>query len=509
MLVLVLAVISPRKTPNLTGDLREYKETGHLDDAYNQLIWNIATDALTRPDEQATININGILDPAHVNFFILRDDPKKYFRQLTCNCAYAGRDNTVICDSSLLRRASGLLTMSSHSNNPQASTLPEENLRFGAALLKWVLGHEIGHMVLHHDRPLVGPTANAQVAQSPGQVEAIYNTQERQADLFLLTLLKSPQEKFWLWIALSSFAESFYLQQLNRARSSEGLPPVEMADLLARYPDAEQRLVTTAPSLSHPPTLVRVLDLGMRLLDNDKDIVDDSGYLPWLRSHLVIRTDPRSTDSFCTYNFTPTHDVASITTDRPASDTVAAGSALGRAELSFRMVQYETSRDLYTEAIKILLTTHERDPGVPRWLNSAYLQRSVINYLLMDYSAAVADLEIVRRDPQLRATATSNMGFALLEQGKWALAKDAFTQALAAEPKSADALGGFAASTFLAGDKGAARRLYETAVMLDSRYCSSDWLRYGALWQTTARGAAQAIKDHGLREGPCSGLSRK
>lgn len=122
---------------------------------------------------EGRISINTVPKEGHINFYFLSKDEKRLSRNFTNNCTFIGLYRAVLCDASLIRSTFdhidsiqelydiAVITLDEKTREvtgieqPDISTNPEMrkvllSLMKGS-VLAWILGHEIGHAMLHHE----------------------------------------------------------------------------------------------------------------------------------------------------------------------------------------------------------------------------------------------------------------------------------------------------------------------------------------------------------------------
>jgi len=138
--------------------------------------------------------------------------------------------------------------------------------------LQWVLGHEVGHAVLGHSpgRLLYKPDGSV-------QGNALSREMEHEADLFAINhIFDDGGTPAMVWFSLGQLASSWFYHETGRSALQLVFEAGE---------DTFVEVVQTAST--HPPFVVRILDMLNTLLEVYPDI-DNTGYYPKLRNKVRI-----------------------------------------------------------------------------------------------------------------------------------------------------------------------------------------------------------------------------
>lgn len=131
------------------------------------------------------ISFNTPPSPDHINIFFLKADPKGLTHNFSGNCEYIGMENVIICDMQFIENQFRNIdaikkTYDLSIIDPQTrksvllseDQLKDIHLTMQATFLMWVLGHEIGHAVLHKDLLLSGRALHFDLSYSPAEQAA-------------------------------------------------------------------------------------------------------------------------------------------------------------------------------------------------------------------------------------------------------------------------------------------------------------------------------------------------
>jgi hypothetical protein len=198
---------------------------------------------------------------------------------IKCNCAYIGF-GTVICDHQFLSsfEASVNFTRGSFYGPDAGRIWEEENGVFAQAseriakvLVMWLIGHEIGHAVLHDD-------INFE------RRRAMTESQELQADGFFIEKAfahadkRQRQDIYW---GINQFIFSIYTMTFH-AKPGNGFA-----------------VVTPSVDDVHPPWVIRALKLGERMTSLDPDSPRGNDFYESLSRHIEVRPGGTDIGSFC------------------------------------------------------------------------------------------------------------------------------------------------------------------------------------------------------------------
>jgi len=488
LVVLAALLIVGGRTPSLTEGLSEYVATGHFTESSNQLIWNIAQSFVRGTQFEDRIVINASPQPDAINVYILRDDPKRYFKGIGCNCAYLGQQNVIVCDAELLEYfrhlidvPEGALPLPDKAEASEANTYL--NSRFSLFLLQWIIGHEIGHLVLHHGvgayyfqpSSLLSLASHQQRSSRP-----IARRYEQEADTFIGKHLSRPEDQVWGWLALSSVIETMYGQALDQQRRQRGealLSDDQLREMIFQRSITVE--LTDGPDI-HPPWLIRALDMTTLLMDTYPAVKDTTGYVDAVRKSIHRKPGGRLPSTLCTAKVTPRYDVAAVLLERPVIKDYQ-WYVMEGFEYS-RLTLYERAIMEFTKGIDLMVVLTKESHQPPRQLLEAYLQRGAIYFTQGKYETAIADwkaaLELQSGEPR----AHSDLGFAYYELNHLDEAIAQWRTAVTANPSFDDSWAGLGIALYAKGQTDEAITAYQKALTIETKYASIEWLRYERSW---------------------------
>jgi len=485
VVVLALAVVGGRKiTP--TQAINEYISAGYLDDSNNQLIWNIASSYLQSTQYENNLIINSSPQSAAVNVYVLSKDPKNYFKEINCNCAYLGQDNIIVCDAKLFKNLQSLIDIppDAFGSVPWApsSAVGLINSRFSYFIHQWILGHEIGHLVLGHGtgeshfQPSVLTLFQSTTETPQPSIAPQY---EQEADTFAIENLGPEQidDQFWVWLGLSNMVGAMYdraLQDQGIAVSESQPPKMELA----------------YSSDGHPPWLIRLLDMAQILINTYPVIVDESGYFDAIRESIHLTPDGQSSPLLCD---TSSSDIipTSMLPQTDSHDDYALH--VHRGFEYWQLTEYDQSIVEFTSGIDLMLSLVEKGYPPPPQLLEALLQRGVVYFVKGDYENAIADwqiaIEVEPNDPR----AYNNIGFAYYELNQLEQAVALWSVAVEIDPLLDDGWAGLGIALYAQGKRDEAINAYQKALKIEPGYSSLDWLRYERSWTEKSLQDAKAL----------------
>ena len=189
---------------------------------------------------QEKINITVAPRAGHLNFYVAKGILPGKLAGLKCNCAYVGFD-IVICDQAFLETFASSVNFTRDSiYGESASEIWDEegnlfakiNQTTSATLLSWIIGHEIGHAVLHEPA-----TAGRRIIMT--------REKENAADSFFLEKAE-----------ISSNANAS--QNISWA-----LNQVIFQTISITYRDGKARIAPSSDGI-HDPWIVRAIALGQK-----------------------------------------------------------------------------------------------------------------------------------------------------------------------------------------------------------------------------------------------------
>ena len=230
------------------------------------------------------LNTSGPPQEGFLNVYFAKAKLPGRLSSIKCNCAYIGF-STVICDDQFIASFRSAVNFSRASfYGKDASTIFEQeravieqvNQRTSQTLTSWILGHEIGHAVLHG-------------SMSYERRQRVTEKQELEADNFFIERASREADR------------------QGRQNLSWGITQFIFGIFgVASSPAAGRaggRVVIIAPSTDgiHPPWLIRALKLGERMTQMDPDRPQQNNFYESLLSNVEVRSDGKDIGSFCRF----------------------------------------------------------------------------------------------------------------------------------------------------------------------------------------------------------------
>jgi tetratricopeptide (TPR) repeat protein len=474
VIYLLIAPIAVAQVNPLVQVLKDYSNNHNFEAKYNHLIWNIVRDALSGTSIQGKVTINSS-DPKSdaINFFVIARDPDQYFQQIACNCAYIRELRAIVCDHTLLDYFTGLL----HWNAPGSKYVDPLTSEF---LLRWIIAHEIGHVV----KDLVTPT---DLTSNP--TAKITHGEEVAADEFAAGSIQSPPQQQMAWLTIGDVIETLYMDGLIKQAKPPGPPAPDPTELNQLIFDSAVHLVLPDTGDPHPPWLIRALNFESTLRSKYPETVfDTTGFYPKMISSISVTAQQIQPRPLCDAHLDVLHDKALIQLNRaPLSDY---NFHAFRAMNLFRIAAYQS---VIPEATAWIGTLHGSNNLKPDEVARPYLIRAEALSALGKYSAAVSDyqkaLVYTPNDVELH----DNLAFGYFELREIPKAITEWLNAIKLKPDLADALAGLATAYYSTGQKDNGLARLKQALNLDPLYASEDYLRYEAFWSEGQIGTEQSM----------------
>jgi hypothetical protein len=204
-----------------------------------------------------------------LNLYVVKT-PEAIERGLTCNCAYLG-ERTIVCDKAFFATFSD--TLAYKTTDPAFAILAKVNAKSSQALASWLVGHEIGHALLHD------ADGNYLRDVFSGNSDAA-RRREDEADTFFVSRVPQSEHQFVSFTLTNFVFQTFvlgYHQQLDRG------------------PNAGLSLIKPSADGIHDPWPIRALNLAKMIGRLDSKTGADSEFFPSLEKK--IRIDPAGFDS--------------------------------------------------------------------------------------------------------------------------------------------------------------------------------------------------------------------
>jgi hypothetical protein len=289
--------LSPRRFEGIEQTIAKYLSDRTIDLSYAEEIERESAPFVRGTPYEGHINARQVPIPNNLNIYVLKADPLRRFQVVRCNCAYVGH-RIIVCDKRFLDTFAASLRYS----QAQADSIPvltRVNETFARVLFSWILGHEIGHAVLHD--------ADGQFIISARQGStSLWQRREREADEFAAAKM-TPTEIHQSTFTLINMVFQVYHRAYVKQHPTEGQvkrdwsKPLERIYLLfAASSSSPPNLVRIQPVDGiHDPWVFRALRMASVLENRDVARTGNSSFLPQLASNFVVARDGFDVGDFC------------------------------------------------------------------------------------------------------------------------------------------------------------------------------------------------------------------
>ncbi|GAB2678506.1 hypothetical protein GCM10027088_67320 [Nocardia goodfellowii] len=465
---------------SLERRLAEYRDRGLLDHQYDALVWHIAQPYVWHTPLERTMTVNSSRVPGGVNLYVFREDPERYFDRFDCQCGVVEPGDTIVCDAELLDYLRDFLTeplsgpfhrefleIWTEARRKLGEPVGPEDQRRGLeaydavavayarALLRWVIGHEIGHVRLDHLDQDDIPVKQREVSADDFVVDTLVRNGDSR-DLLFMSLM------------LESMLNTLYADSYNQ------LHPAEKPIVGFPFQAMLQPEITLADTGDHPPLLSRTLSMWKRM-GEEPEFSYISGVAPGIESK--IKVEPSGAKlSLC--SSAPTVYLAHqlVILREPASLSEMVNTHIDTGLLWADMTRYDIAERELDQAV----TAAEELTGTERtqWLTDAYRWRGTIRYIQRNHTGARADLEQAATSDEGQVDVHSMLGWNRLATGDLAGAATSWRTALNLAPDHADALAGLAITETEQGSPDQGVAYYRAVVARDPGYGSNSWLKF-------------------------------
>jgi hypothetical protein len=296
-IVMIAYFLSPRRFEGIDQTIASYLSDREIDVNYAEEIERESTPFVRGTLYEGNINTRHVPVPNNLNIYVLKADPLRRFRNVRCNCAYIGH-RIIVCDKRFLDTFAASLRYS-QAQTDSIPVLARVNETFTHVLFSWILGHEIGHAVLHDS------DGQFTIKARQGKT-SLWQRREREADEFAadrMTPTEVRRSTFTLINMVFQVYHRAYLEQhpadghVKRVWSR----PLEAIHLLFAPPSPISPNVVTVQPVDgiHDPWVFRALRIASVLENRDGSTTANSSFLPQLASNFVLARDGFDVGDFC------------------------------------------------------------------------------------------------------------------------------------------------------------------------------------------------------------------
>lgn len=221
------------------------------------------------------VNLDRPPELGYLNFYIADRPLPGRLSAITCNCAYVGSD-TVICDDTFFNSFGSSVNFTRDSIfgaeadkiwNSERDTFEKINKTTSDFLHSWIVGHEIGHAVLHAPR-----SSNRRIV--------ITRIEEEGADNFFLDKL--------LEVGGPEIEQ----------RAAWGLNQLIFQYFVASFRDGRARIASSRDGV-HDPWVKRAMALGQRMVERSSDPSND--YYTSMANSISVEPNGVDLGNFCNF----------------------------------------------------------------------------------------------------------------------------------------------------------------------------------------------------------------
>jgi tetratricopeptide (TPR) repeat protein len=462
----------------LTQQLSHYLEADNFDHSYDHLIWGILRDSIKGTPLEGHVSVNSAPKANNVIVYLVKRDPDSYFMGIMCNCAYVGESNTIICDSSLLSYLSNLLKMdfrqSADFKREEASYL---NYRTSDFLLHWVFGHELGHVLSHHQIAPAYFTSPAS-ADERSKAHTLGTEEEEVADSFATRTLKTPYDQVWAWFALGHLIKTLYLDALQKQSAATGSSVISDEELYDLIFSERVKLMLPTTGDPHLPWLVRALKFESLVRSRyPAAVFDNTEYYPKMLNSITLAPGSADAVSLCESKLIAKHDAAVIKLPESVIDDYQLRRI--RTLDLMKIYEYKAAERAATQWISALSSSAARRPEE---IAEPYEIRGESRAALNKDRQAIADFKVVLRHTPNDPITHDNLGFSYFRLGNINRAISELRKSASLRPDLADAWAGLGVAYFSLGKLAAGLKAFKQALQIQPLYAEPDYLRLQAFF---------------------------
>ncbi|WP_026734109.1 ImmA/IrrE family metallo-endopeptidase [Fischerella sp. PCC 9605] len=246
----------------------------------------IAQELVKGSDFEGKVQINKPPQPGFINIYLLNKDPNKLSRSFS-NCSYIGYMNTIICNANFLKHEINLIRkidklydvilFDLKTNKPidisDKNIINKLHTRIAGSFLTWILGHEIGHAILHKEYVI-------ESKKGTNLKESGYRDRENQADNYVATALQKGSQQRGkpssvsavFWISMGEYFQHKYRQEVEASFKNQ------ISELAWNSEQLPLMIVTNVEVKSKEiPYLLRVINILETLTKNTPHL-DETQY---------------------------------------------------------------------------------------------------------------------------------------------------------------------------------------------------------------------------------------
>lgn len=278
--------------------LSDYVRRGYVSRESTHLVARVVNDYLVQQGGSLRFSVNQLPDSSIINVYVLASDPDGHFSRLDCNCGYVPGTRAIICDDKFLRQFRRMIHIDDAAEWEGAEDVIQViNVNFSYFLLQWIVGHELGHLVLGHDFETNYFDAHPMLTAGNRVPPKVRRDFELAADRFAIEKLSGGEDYFFAWLGLSNVISHNYGDAIRRQREKDDIRHVP-GDI--RPLDAKDKVVLRDLHAAHPPFLLRATQLANTVLDVHKGkIHDTTGHFDRVLGNLSVGPEGIASPTMC------------------------------------------------------------------------------------------------------------------------------------------------------------------------------------------------------------------
>jgi hypothetical protein len=296
-------LLSPRRFDGIERTIATYLSTRSIDLSYAEGIERESAIYVQGTQYEGRINARQPPIPDHLNIYVLGSDPLRRFRAVRCNCAYIGH-RIVICDKRFLDTFAASLRYSQTDSIP---VLKRVNEALSHVLFSWILGHEIGHAVLHDADGRFTISAKWGQHWIGNDTTSLWQAREQEADEFVANHLTPTEIRLASFTLMNMVFQVYHRAYLDQHsgedKTKQNWPkPIEAIRHFFQTPRPSSSNVVTIQPVDgiHDPWVFRALRMASVLEKREVPAAAaKSSYLPELSADFVVAKGGFDPGGFC------------------------------------------------------------------------------------------------------------------------------------------------------------------------------------------------------------------
>ena len=454
--------------------IEEYIQQDLFDNSQNQMIWNLANSFLYDTDYEGKLSINKPFKVGSLNIYTLKSDPKSYFKPAECSCASLPEKAIVICDSKVFElfryfvsdlNDFAIITYVDIGERVD-STLFEEQVKSSEMIIKmkhyhfvlrWLIGHEIGHIILNKELRL------------KNREEA-----EKMVDRFAIMGINKIADQQLSYITISELLTTMYLRNLE----FYGISP----NFIAR--DTFPKINLPLNNKKHPPWLIRFLDMAFTLIEYYPTVFDNTTYFEKIDQSIIRDTTQNEEiklNALCENIPSEGNALADFT----STENFFPFTYYSFGTIFFEFGQYEKAINAYQQTLEQLLKEEKElfeDQDMIQRLFTGFYEKAICNYKVGNFQKSVEDLILLNQFYPNDETILNFIGLTYYELDSIELAKQVFLKCLKINNLHAESWAALGVLTYLENKYDEARLFFQMALLINPNLSNIELFKYELHW---------------------------